>query len=298
MRKVILLILILFATGVSAQELNAKVTINHAKISNTKDEVFTALQTTIQNFLNEHKWTNQSYRESERISCSFNITVNEWNENESSFKCSLLMSAVRPVFNSTYNTTLYSVNDGDFNFSFQTTDQIEWNPDYIDNNLVALLAYYAYMIIGYDQDAMAPMGGTSSFQTAEQIVNTAQNIGYPGWASFNEPKNRFGLLNDYIDGSMEDYRKMIYQYHRQGLDQMADNQETGRNAIVEAIQLLDASKSARTMSHLPQLFSEYKRDELVNIFQDHGTTDEKNSVADILSNINASQSEFWDKIRK
>lgn len=298
MRKVILLILFLFATGVSAQELNAKVTINHAKISNTKDEVFTALQTTIQNFLNEHKWTNQSYRESERISCSFNITVNEWNENESSFKCSLLMSAVRPVFNSTYNTTLYSVNDGDFNFSFQTTDQIEWNPDYIDNNLVALLAYYAYMIIGYDQDAMAPMGGTSSFQTAEQIVNTAQNIGYPGWASFNEPKNRFGLLNDYIDGSMEDYRKMIYQYHRQGLDQMADNQETGRSAIVEAIQLLDASKSARTMSHLPQLFSEYKRDELVNIFQDHGTTDEKNSVADILSNINASQSEFWDKIRK
>lgn len=298
MRKVILLILILFATGVSAQELNAKVTINHAKISNTKDEVFTALQTTIQNFLNEHKWTNQSYRESERISCSFNITVNEWNENESSFKCSLLMSAARPVFNSTYNTTLYSVNDGDFNFSFQTTDQIEWNPDYIDNNLVALLAYYAYMIIGYDQDAMAPMGGTSSFQTAEQIVNTAQNIGYPGWASFNEPKNRFGLLNDYIDGSMEDYRKMIYQYHRQGLDQMADNQETGRSAIVEAIQLLDASKSARTMSHLPQLFSEYKRDELVNIFQDHGTTDEKNSVADILSNINASQSEFWDKIRK
>lgn len=298
MRKVILLILILFATGVSAQELNAKVTINHAKISNTKDEVFTALQTTIQNFLNEHKWTNQSYRESERISCSFNITVNEWNENESSFKCSLLMSAVRPVFNSTYNTTLYSVNDGDFNFSFQTTDQIEWNPDYIDNNLVALLAYYAYMIIGYDQDAMAPMGGTSSFQTAEQIVSTAQNIGYPGWASFNEPKNRFGLLNDYIDGSMEDYRKMIYQYHRQGLDQMADNQETGRSAIVEAIQLLDASKSARTMSHLPQLFSEYKRDELVNIFQDHGTTDEKNSVADILSNINASQSEFWDKIRK
>lgn len=298
MRKVILLVLILFATGVSAQELNAKVTINHAKISNTKDEVFTALQTTMQNFLNEHKWTNQSYRESERISCSFNITVNEWNENESSFKCSLLMSAVRPVFNSTYNTTLYSVNDGDFNFSFQTTDQIEWNPDYIDNNLVALLAYYAYMIIGYDQDAMAPMGGTSSFQTAEQIVNTAQNIGYPGWASFNEPKNRFGLLNDYIDGSMEDYRKMIYQYHRQGLDQMADNQETGRNAIVEAIQLLDASKSARTMSHLPQLFSEYKRDELVNIFQDHGTADEKNSVADILSNINASQSEFWDKIRK
>lgn len=298
MRKVILLILILFATGVSAQELNAKVTINHSKISNTKDEVFTALQTTMQNFLNEHKWTNQSYRESERISCSFNITVNEWNENESSFKCSLLMSAVRPVFNSTYNTTLYSVNDGDFNFSFQTTDQIEWNPDYIDNNLVALLAYYAYMIIGYDQDAMAPMGGTSSFQTAEQIVNTAQNIGYPGWASFNEPKNRFGLLNDYIDGSMEDYRKMIYQYHRQGLDQMADNQETGRNAIVEAIQLLDASKSARTMSHLPQLFSEYKRDELVNIFQDHGTADEKNSVADILSNINASQSEFWDKIRK
>lgn len=298
MRKIVFLFLFLLASGISAQELNAKITINHSKIANTKDEVFTELQTKMQNFLNEHKWTNQSYRESERISCNFNITVNEWKEDESSFKCNLLLNVVRPVFNSTYTTTLYSVNDADFNFSFQTTDQLEWNPDYIDNNLVALLAYYAYMAIGYDQDAMAPLGGTGCLQTAEQLVTNAQNLGYPGWSSFSDSKNRFGLLNDYLDGSMEDYRQMIYKYHREGLDQMADNTDTGRSAIAEAIQLLENSKNARTMSHLPQLFSEYKRDELVNIFQDHGTTEEKNNVADILTSINASQTEFWDKIKK
>jgi len=298
MRKLLFLLVLLSATQINAQELNAKVSINHAKISNTKDEVFEALQQTCQNFLNDTKWTSGSYREVEKIACNFLITVNEWNETDNSFKCTLLVSSTRPVYNSNYTTTVYSNNDGDFNFAFQTTDQLAWNADYIDNNLIAMLAYYAYVIIGYDLDSMSPLGGTSALQTAENIIQSAQNLGYEGWGSFNDSKNRFGLLNDYIDGSMEDYRQMIYKYHREGLDQMADNTETGRAAITEAIELLDASKNARTMSQLPQLFTEYKKDELVNIYQGHGTSEEKDNVYDILFSINASQSDSWDKIKE
>ena len=272
--------------------------VNTTQLSNTKTEVFDALREKAEAFLNDHQWTNLQFKENERIECNFNITVNSWDENEGLIKSTLLMTSSRPVFNSTYNTTLYSVRDGDFQFRFQTTDQLEWNPENIDNNLTALLAYYAYMIIGYDMDSMAPQGGTSYLQTAENIVNNAQNLGFPGWTSFNDSKNRFGLLNDYLDGSMEDYRQLVYKYHREGLDQMADNPEAGRNAITEALGLLEASKSARTMSQLPVLFTEYKRDELVNIYSGRGTSQQREAVYNILFGINTSLSDYWDKIRK
>ena len=272
--------------------------VNTAQLSNTKTEVFESLREKTEAFLNDHQWTSLQYKEIERIDCNFNITVNSWNEAESLIKSTLLMTSSRPVFNSSYNTTLYSVKDGDFQFKFQTTDQLEWNPEYVDNNLTAMLAYYAYMIIGYDMDSMSPLGGTTYLQTAENIVNNAQSLGFPGWTSFSDSKNRFGLLNDYLDGSMEDYRMMVYKYHREGLDMMAENASTGRANITEALELLNASQDARTMSQLPVLFTEYKRDELVNIFSRQGTSQEREAAYDILFGINTSLNEYWEKMKK
>lgn len=289
-----------FAVGASAaaQELKAKVMVNTAQVSNTKKEVFDALREKVEAFLNDHKWTDQTYRENEKIDCNFNITVSSWDEGESMIKSTLLLTCSRPVYNSSYTTTVYSTRDADFQFTFQTTDQLEWNPEYVDNNLTAMLAYYAYVIIGYDMDSMSPLGGTPYLQTAENIVNNAQNLGFPGWSSFNDTKNRFGLLNDYLDGSMEDYRQLVYKYHREGLDQMADNPDNGRKAIAEALNLLESAKNARTMSQLPTLFTEYKRDELVNIFSGHGTNEEKEAAYNILFGINTSLSEYWEKLKK
>ena len=298
MRAYLFLLSLLFSTAISAQELNAKVVVNTAQLSNTKTEVFESLREKVEAFLNNHQWTNLQFKEAERIDCNFNITINSWNESESLIKSTLLMTSSRPVFNSSYNTTLYNVKDGDFQFKFQTTDQLEWNPEYVDNNLTAMLAYYAYMIIGYDMDSMSPLGGTTYLQTAENIVNNAQNLGFPGWASFSDSKNRFGLLNDYLDGSMEDYRMMVYKYHREGLDMMAENAATGRTNITEALELLNTSRDARTMSQLPVLFTEYKRDELVNIYSGKGTNKEKETAYNILFRINTSLSEQWDKLKK
>ncbi len=295
--KFLLLSLAFTALPLQAQELNARVVVNTAQISNTKTEAFESLQEKAQSFLNDHRWTELSYKEVEKIACNFNITVNKWDESSNSMECTLLLTSSRPVYNSSYNTNLYSISDGDFNFNFQTTDQLEWNSENVDNNLTALLAYYAYMIIGYDMDSMSPLGGTVYLQTAEDIVTNAQNLGFSGWSSFNSTKNRFGLLNDYMDGSMEEYRRMIYKYHREGLDQMADNTDKGRDAITEAIDMLDNCKNARTMSQLPTLFTECKRDELVNIYSGHGTKEEKESVYRVLFSINPSLSEYWDKIK-
>lgn len=300
MRKLFLVLTVFVLTGanLSAQELNARVNINYSQIESPKTETFTKLQTTIEEFLNNHKWTEIAFRENEKIQCNFNITVSEHNVSENTFKCTLLMTSNRPVFNSSYNTVCYSVNDKEFVFKFSEFDQIEYQENQIDNNLVALLAYYAYMIIGMDLDTMSPKGGTPCFQTAENIVSAGQNLDFPGWKAFSDASNRFGLLNDYLDGSMECMREFQYIYHRKGLDQMTENPDTARAAITEGLDLLLQAHKAKNMNRVAQLFTEYKRNELVNIYSGKGTTEEKNKAYDVLFAIDASQDQEWQKIKK
>ena len=282
----------------NAQELNAKVNVNYSQLENTKTDIFPKLQTTIEEFLNNHKWTEIAYRDNEKIQCTFNLTINEYNINENTLKCTLLMSSNRPVFNSNYNTVCYSVNDREFVFKFSEFDQLEYQENQIDNNLVALLAYYAYMIIGMDLDSMTPKGGTACFHTAENIVSAGQNLEFPGWKAFSDNGNRFGLLNDYMDGSMEPLRDFQYIYHRKGLDQMAENPDTARAVITEGLDLLLQAYKAKNMNKIAQLFTEYKRPELVNIYSGKGTPEEKNKAYDVLFTIDASQELEWQKIKK
>lgn len=295
-----LLLILICSQSITAQELNLKVTVNHTKVGNTtKTEVFDDLQTKVTSFMNEHRWTEMVFRESERINCNMAITVNTYKDDENLMTCSMILTVTRPVFNSSYTTTIYSVQDQDFNFEFQSTDQLEYaGSDRIDNNLIALLSYYAYMIIGYDMDCMSPQGGTSYFHIAEDIAAVGENLGQTGWKAFGDSNNRFGLLNDYLDGSMEVYRQMLYDYHRKGLDHMVENVEEGRAVIKESLELLNQSRDAKAMTKLPQLFSEYKKDELVNIFSGKGTNDEREAVYDILFNVNPALNNDWEKIKQ
>ena len=280
------------------QELNARVNINRSQVSNTKGEVFDALQKTMVDFLNNHKWTELTFRDNEKIQCTFNLTVSTYSDTDNSFVCSLLLSSTRPVYGSSYTTTGYSVKDPQFTFTFKEHDQLEFNINNIDNNLVALLAYYAYVIIGMDMDTMAPKGGTPYLQTAEQIVQAGQALDFPGWKAFDDSKNRFGLLNDYMDGAMESMRQFEYVYHRKGLDRMATAPDSARAAIAEGLELLREAHQAKTMSQVPQLFTEYKREELLNIFADKGTKEEREKAYEILFAIDASQNEAWKKLKK
>ena len=299
LRIILILCFILGHLTSEAQELQVKLTINHQQVGNTtRTDIFEALQEKMTNFLNEKTWTTMHFRENERIECSMTLVVNTYSNTDNSFKCNLLLTASRPVFDSSYITATYSVNDKHFDFTFQPTDQLEFaGSDRLDNNLVALLAYYAYMVIGYDMDSMSPLGGTPYFQIAEDIVTNAESLGYPGWKAFDDNRNRFALLNDLMDGAMEPYRKLIYKYHREGLDHMTEDTEAARTAITEAITLLDEAHQAKSMSLLPQIFTEYKRDELVNIYQGKGKREEREAVYKVLFDIDPSQSDNWDKIK-
>lgn len=301
LRKLFLttLLLAFFSVFVSeAQELDARVNINHSQVQGTSTSVFENLKTTLEQFLNERSWTDMQFKNGERINCNFNITVNKYSPAENSFDATLLVQGTRPVYGSNYTTTFFSFNDTRFTFNFQEYDQIEFRTDQIENNLTAVLAYYVYLLIGMDMDAMAELGGTEYLQIAQTIVNNAQSLQAKGWKAFEDSKNRYSIITDMLDGGMEPFRKMQYVYHRQGLDVMAENVERGRAGITAAMELLKETNTNKSMSMLPQIFTEYKRDELVNIYKGHGTSKEKEDVANVLGKINASQNSYWRQIKQ
>lgn len=285
-------------TLADAQELNARITVNHSQISTTRTSIFEALEKNLTRFMNERQWTGMKYQQNERINCTFSITISQYKEDENLFTAQMQVQSTRPVFNSTYTTTVFSMKDNKFNFNFQEFDQLNFMPEQMDNNLTAMMAYYAYLIIGMDMDTMAPLSGTEVLRQAESIVTGAQNLGFEGWKAYDDNRNRFAIINDYLDGGMEPFRQMQYQYYRNGLDIMADQVDQGRAAITEALTLLQKAHENKALSQLPQIFTDYKRDEIVNIYSKKGTSEEKQKVYDIVFGINASQSNYWDKIKQ
>lgn len=287
----------MLCTQVRAQELEAKVNVNHQKINQSSTAVFDDLQQQLTEFINTRQWTNMQFRKNERIRCTFNIIVNKYNESDNSFECTLSVQSVRPVYNSAYTTTAFSIQDPSFNFRFQQYDKLEFRPDLIDNELTALIAYYSYLIIGIDNDTMSPLGGTDALTVAQSIVNNAQSFPSKGWKAFDDSKNRYAIINDMLDSGMEPFRRMQYKYYREGLDIMAENADRGRAAITEAIGLLQKSHENKSLSSLPQVFTDIKADELVNIYKGKGTTAEKEKTVEILSNINASKNSSWRQMK-
>lgn len=284
---------------VVAQELNARITINHSQIQGTDNAVFDELQQTLTQFVNDRQWTALQFQKNERIPCSFNITVTKYDKSTNMFTCKAAIQATRTAYNSSYNTTIYSNQDNDFNFEYAQFDQLNFNEEAVDNQLTALMAYYAFLMIGINLDTFAPMGGEDVLQRCMNLANNCQNLNFPGWKAFDNDRNRFAIINDYLDGAMKPFRQLQYDYYRNGLDEMATNADRGRTNISTAIEEnLKKCHEDRPMSLLPQIWTDYKRDELANIYKGKGTQKEKEQVYEILFGINASQNNAWQKIKE
>ena len=282
-----------------AQELNAKVTINHNQVQGTDASIFDELTQTLTQFVNERQWTNLQFQRNERINCNFNITVTKYDRDQNLFTCKALIQANRPVFHSAYTSTLYNNVDDNFTFRFAEYDQLEFNEQQIDNQLTALFAYYAYLIIGIDLDSFAPKGGEDILQRCMNLTNNAQNLDYPGWKAFSDDRNRYAIISDYLDGALEPFRLLQYDYYRKGLDEMANNAERGRTEITAALETgLKKAKENRPLSLLPQIWTDFKKDELANIYRGKGTQKEKESIYELLFSINPSQNKYWDQVKE
>ena len=286
----------LFAGIAQAQELNCTIQMNSDQVQGTNKSVFNTLQKSITEFVNNRKWTQMTYTNVERIECSMNIIVKSVEAD--AFTAEILVQSRRPVFNTGYNSPLINFKDNEFTFNYKEFDQLEMNENTITSNLTAVLAYYSYLIIGYDMDSYSRLGGTPYFQAAENIVNIAQgsDLG-KGWKAFDSSKNRYALINNLLDEAFKKYRNYFYEYHRLGLDEMSANTTNARARIAEGLPLLREANRARPSAIVISSFLDAKNDEIINIFT-KATTKEKELAVEILSDVNPTLTTRYEQILK
>ena len=293
---VLLVMLVPITASAEGEELNATVTLNASKVQGSDTEVFEQLENSLAEFINNRKWTANAYEEEERITCNFTFVVNSY-ANDGSFDCSLMVQATRPVYGSSYLSTIFKYEDKSIKFRYQPFDRLEFVEESVDNNLTATIAFYVYLIIGMDMDTMGELGGSEWLNKSLTIAQNAQNLGDVNWKMGSGNSNRYSIIDDYLNGAMEPVRKLMYKYHRLGLDTMYKNADNGRKAITECFELLKKAYEDRPMAYFTKLFTEYKIDEIVNVYS-KCTDEEKKIVVDVLSDINPSLYKELEKITK
>ena len=265
-----------------SQDLNARVQILSPRIQNTNKRPLEVLETAIKDFLNNRKWSDSQLQPSEKIDCNFVITITKW-DGSSNFEGEAQIISSRPVFGSTYNATILSLNDKDFNFSYAEGQPLDFADQGFINNLSSLLAFYAYTIIGLDGDTFSKLGGSGYFNKAQDVLNNAQNSPFGGWKAYEGLRNRYWLIENLNNKSYLPLRELLYTYHRQGLDLMSDNINKGRKNIAEALPSLSELDKQKQGAMLNQVFFSAKAEEIVSIFSKSDPI-ERTKIYNILAN--------------
>lgn len=294
-RFIPVLMLSLMAVKADAQELRCQVEVNASQVEGTSKSVFETLQTSISEYFNENRFTNASFSPNERIECRFFLTVNEYSDDR--VKGDIQVQLSRPVYNSTYTTTLLNFKDNKVEFDYREGDPLIYNETTFDNNLTALLNYYALLFLAIDFDSFSPEGGQPFFDRAASIVQMAQSSGEVGWRAFEDTKNRSAVLSSYTDGNTSGIRKLLYDYHRKGLDEMVTSPDKGRATITESLKEIEKIYKVAPMSVALSIFRDSKLDELVNLYSKAPET-ERTAAYEILQPIYPTDMERLEKIKK
>lgn len=296
-----LVLLLLFAVAVKAQgELNCTVRISTPQLQHTDRKVFDQLETSLRDFLNNTKWTDDPFEPEERIKCNFIMTIKSEQDNNT-FEAELAVQAVRPVFGSGYETPLLSHLDKDIVFTYEQNQPIEFLRDGADNqNLPALFAYYAYVILGMDYDSFSPLGGDPYYLIAQQLVTTIQNSTTnktPGWrpGDGGKNRNRYWIMENLLNPRVKPFRNAIYTYHRKGLDMFTTNLDQGKAAILQSLDDVEKVSIAYFNSMIVQMFATAKRDELIEMWK-VGARPQKERVIQIMTKIDPANTQRYREI--
>ena len=293
---VILVITLVIHSNARAQELNCMVSINTSKVEGTDKRMFETLQSAMYEFMNNRKWSNFNFRTEERIECTMRITVNE-RLSADEFKGTMNIVVRRPVLNSSYNSTLINSVDRNIHFKYVEYQPLDYSDGTFTSNLTSIMAFYAYTIIGYYMDSFSSYGGTSFFEKAQEIVNSAQGTSELGWKAFDSERNRYWLVNNMLNPANAGLRDFSYRYHRLGLDLMYDKVDQGRTSTTEAIEILQKVYSSKPNLYGLQIIFDAKNEEFVNIYSDQRVPPmEKNSIVNILREIDPANSSKYQKI--
>lgn len=291
----ILILLFLFASVTSfAQELRCNVTVSAQRIQGANQNLFRTMQSDIYEFMNNRKWTDHVYSYDEKLKCNIMILLEE-QISADEFSGTIQVQLIRPVFDSSYETTLLNIKDNNFRCRYVEFQPLEFNETSNRENLTNILAFYAYVILGYNYDSFGPEGGTPYFEKAQAIVNNSQTLNVKGWKSFESERNRYWLLENILNKSYSDFRRCMYNYHRNGLDLMSQRAEEGRATIAESLRDLQKVFRKRPSTYILQMFFDAKVDELINVFS-KSYPDERNRVLTILNEIDPSNGSKYAKI--
>ncbi|MCM1520423.1 MAG: DUF4835 family protein [Lachnoclostridium sp.] len=301
MIKIYRIILAIAALGcaafIQAQELNCRVEINSDQIQGTNKQVFESLQNALNDYVNTTRWTTAQFSPNEKIECTLFLTVKEYNEAENMIKGDLQVQSIRPVYNSSYTTTLINFKDQRIEFTYQENEPLIYNENNMESNLTAIFNYYVYLILAIDFDSFQLHGGDPYWEKLATIVQQGQSSGETGWKAFEDTKNRAAVLAAYTDASTSVLRDMLYEYHLKGLDQMAVSPDKGRQAITATLENLTKVYQAQPMSVGLSMFRDAKLDELVNIYS-KAPSDEREAAYKILSPLYPTDTERLEKIKR
>lgn len=296
MKKLIVLAVCFLSLNALAQDLNCRVQILSPQIQTTNKKALEDLQTVIGEFLNNRKWASFELNSQERIDCNLVITLKNW-DGGSNFQGEAQILSSRPVYRASYNTTLLSINDKNFDFAYTEGQPLDYTDQNYQNNLGSMLAFYAYIIIGFDSDSFSKLGGTDYYTKAQTVVNNAQNASFPGWKAFEGLKNRYWLVENLNNKSFLPIRNIMYSYHRLGLDMMSEDLIKGRKAIAETLpQLADLDKQKQS-SMLNQVFFSAKADEIVDIFG-KGNPMERTKIYNVMIDADPANSSKYEELKK
>lgn len=294
MRNIVTLFVSLLAVNAMvAQELNCTVTVNSDQVGQTNQQIFKTLERSLNDFVNKTKWTNRVFNENERINGQIFITVTSYEADR--FVANIQIQSNRPVYSTSYESPVFNYKDNAFNFQYQEFEPLVYNPNSFDSNLVGVISYYVYIIIGLDADTFSLQSGDEHYKQAQNIVTQAQGSNIAGWQQETGERTRFELVDNLLSNSFREYRIAMYNYHRKGLDIMADNNSTGKQVIAGSLRLFETMAKRRPNAFLTQTFFETKSEEIRNIFSD-GPKIDVVKLKETLNRVAPFFSTTWNEI--
>jgi len=294
MRK-LLILLVFFATSFGfSQELNCNVVVDAQLTGNENFQIFKTLETQLREFVNKTQWTKRKFKPQERIDCNIVITVTE--QDGENFKASIQVQSSRPVFDSSYTTPIYNINDKDFSFQYLEFQTLVYNENQYESNLISVLGFHINMLIGLDAESFAKDGGAPYFKQAQRIVNFSQQENYKGWKLEDGLQSRFALIDNILSQTFSDFRTVMYNYHRKGLDLMSVNQKDAKNEIALSLAFFRKMNANRPNSYLARVFFDAKAEEIEQIFSS-GPNVDVTKLIDLLNRVAPTHASKWRNIK-
>ncbi|MBC91374.1 MAG: DUF4835 domain-containing protein [Flavobacteriaceae bacterium] len=285
-----------FSIQLNAQELKCSVVINSSLVNQTNQQIFKTLENSIREFMNSKVWTSRKWDYNERIECSLIFNITEYNNSNNNFNGTLQIISQRPVYQSNYSSPMINYQDNDINFKYEEYQPLFYNSNIFESNLISILSFYAYVILGVDSDSFSLNGGQRYFSTAQQISNLAQQNNVVGWNPDGSRKNRYWFIDSILSNAFVNFRKTLYEYHRNGLDQMTTDQKLAKQNILNSLKNLDDLNKRRPNSFLIQFFFDSKSKEIVNVMSG-GPLVKVNEIKQLLKRIAPFYNESWREIK-